>query len=120
MGGLEGVMFEYAEVLVGHRNETMLVRACVQEACEDLTLGRDNHQHGVTVGAELLHDGSPVEASLRIATPSGNTLFKSRMTAHPELFEPNGPNCEPHTWSAQLYASGTDRLRQRFVTKDAR
>lgn len=62
-------MFEYAEVLVGHRNETMLVRACAQEACEDLTLGRDNHQHGVTVGAELLHYGSPSRRPFALRLP---------------------------------------------------
>lgn len=116
IGAPSGVTFEYAPVLVGHRNETLLVDACVSTTCENLTLGRDNHQLGIGVAPEQMKDVTPIPVSLRITTPSGATLYEGQATARPELLEPNGPECEPHAWSAQLFASGSSRLRQKFVT----
>lgn len=116
IGAPTGVSFEYAPVLVGHRNETLLVEACVSTTCEHLTLGRENHQHGIGVAPEQMGDATPIPVSLRITTPSGATLYEGHSTARPELLEPNGPECEPHAWSAQLFASGSSRLRQKFVS----
>lgn len=116
IGAPTGVTFEYAQVLVGHRNETLLVEACASTTCEHLTLGRDNHQHGIGVDPENMRDATPIPVSLRITTPSGATLYEGHSTARPELLEPNGPECEPHAWSAQLFASGDSRLRQKFVS----
>lgn len=118
IGAPSGVTFEYAPVLVGHRNETLLVEACVSKTCERLTLGRDNHQHGIGVAPEHMEDATPIPVSLTIMTQSGTTLYEAHSTARPELLEPNGPECEPHAWSAQLFASGSSRLRQKFVSTE--
>jgi hypothetical protein len=88
------------------------VRACVKETCDSLHIGQHRRQHGMVVGADLIKDGAPVPVSLTISTPKGNVVYKGRLTAHPVKSQPNGPSCPPTAWSAQVFASGTDQLRQ--------
>jgi hypothetical protein len=112
IGAISGVVFEFRPVLRAHHGEILLVRACVKETCKSLRVSRHERQHGMVVAPDLIKDDSPIPVSLMISSPNGDIAYEGRLTAHPVKSQPNGPGCPPITWSAQVFASGKDKLRQ--------
>lgn len=113
-----GVLFEYDAVLHAHRGETLLVEACVEDTCDNVRVTRHDRRHAMVVAPDLIKDDTPVAVTLTISSPSGDIAFQGRRTVHPVKSQPNGPDCPPTAWFAQVYASGTDNLPERGPYSD--
>jgi hypothetical protein len=46
IGAVSGVMFDVSEVLKAHPRQALLVRACVEDTCDSLRVGRHRRQPG--------------------------------------------------------------------------
>lgn len=112
IGANSGIAFEFDEVLAAHPGESLQVEACVEDTCDTLEVGRHKPQHGLMLGQDLVTDDSPVPITLTVTNRQGDTVYEGGLTANPVKLQPNGPDCPPTAWSAQVFASGTHGLRQ--------
>ena len=112
IGGISGVIFEFNDVLDEHPREVLRARACVEDTCKSLRIDERHREHGMVVGREQVTNGTPAPVSLTISRPGGEVVYDERLIAHPVKSQPNGAKCPPTTWSAQLFASDQDNLRQ--------
>lgn len=113
IGAESGIMAQLHPVLTPHPGERFTVTTCVDSTCSDHEVRGRAAGRAVDLGfgGDSLTDGSRRTVSVTIEDETGRVVFDGRRVVRPELFEPNGPECEPHAWTVNLRAVGTDRLR---------
>jgi hypothetical protein len=115
IGAVSGVGFVFSEVVAAHPGEVLRVEACVEDTCETLRATERRPHNGIRVAPDLLRGGSPVTVTLTISTTDGDIVYQGRLTVQPVKSQPNGPDCPPTDWVADVVASGTDVLQQERV-----
>ena len=113
MDAVPGVGFVFAEVVAAHPGDVLRVEACVEETCETRRATQQSPHNGMVLAPALLQDSGPVPVTLTISSTDGGIVYQGRLTVHPVKSQPNGQNCPPTAWVANVFASGTDELEQR-------
>jgi hypothetical protein len=52
----------------------------------------------------------PITVRLRVSDRAGNSMFDSSALVKPHMFQPNGPGCDPTTYSGRVVATPTGHL----------
>ncbi|MBF4768345.1 hypothetical protein ISU10_11260 [Nocardioides agariphilus] len=115
IGAVSGVGFVFSEVVAAHPGEVLRVEACVEDTCETRRATEQRPHNGMRVAPDLLQDTSPVPVTLTVSTTDGDIVYQGRLTVQPVKSQPNGPDCPPTEWVADVVASGTDVLQQERV-----
>lgn len=64
----------------------------------------------VQVNDPELTSWRPITVRLRLSDQAGNSTFDSSTLVKPHMFQPNGPGCDPTTYSERVVATPTGRL----------
>ena len=65
---------------------------------------------GVQVKDPALTFWTPIWVRLHVSDQAGNPIFDSSALVRPHMFQPNGPGCDPTTYSARVVATPTGQL----------
>ena len=91
--------------ILAQRDEPMRVTVCVGSRCRTAT-----RRTGVRDGAVLLYrprmdDEGPVEVGVVVETHPGVVIYQESVTTPLKRMQPNGPGCDPITYSVALKAT---------------
>jgi hypothetical protein len=121
VGAASGVMFEIPAALVPDAAASYRLRACADESCMEW----DTHGGEPTMNGVALPSGDwpgLVTARLTItridaATNAEEIILDASTSVEVTLYEPNGPDCEPHVFMGSVRATADGRLEA--VTRTA-
>ena len=114
VGMAPGVSFQVPVALLPNAAASYHLRACADDSCMDW----DTHGGEPTANGVALPSGDwpgTVTARLTIthidpATSVGQVVFDANTSVEVTLYEPNGPDCEPHVFAGSARATTDGRL----------